>query len=77
MKCQRFFIKVLFLATAGIFLTSAASARPRANVKSTTIREENPKGIKSALVLPYAFSTDSLGFTDEGASAYAMFGQPF
>jgi len=60
---QRFFIKALFLAIACSFLATAAFARPRTSVKNTTVREENPKGSKNALVLPYAFSTDSMGFT--------------
>ena len=63
MKSQHIFLKALFLAIAGIFLATAVLARPRTSVKNITIREENPKGSKSALVLPYAFSTDSMGFT--------------
>jgi len=74
---RRFFINAFFTAVIGILTAASAVADPHNVVKNTTIREENPKGWKSALVLPYAFSTDSLGFTDEGASAYAMFGQPF
>lgn len=63
MRYRRFFLKALFMTIAGVFLATAADARPPTSVKSTTIREENPKGLKSALVLPYAFSTDSMGFT--------------
>jgi len=63
LKSQHIFLKALFLAIAGIFLATAVLARPRTSVKNITIREENPKGSKSALVLPYAFSTDSMGFT--------------
>lgn len=63
MVARRFFIEILLLATAGIFLASGALADPHNVVKNKTIREENPKGWKSALVLPYGFSSDSLGFT--------------
>jgi hypothetical protein len=60
---QRASIKVFFASIAGILLATAAIADPHNIVKNKTIREENPKGWKSALVLPYAFSTDSMGFT--------------
>jgi hypothetical protein len=63
MKPRQFYLKALVLAIAGIFLATTVFARPRTTVKNTTVREENPKGSKNALVLPYAFSTDSMGFT--------------
>ena len=63
MKSRQFYFMALFLTIAGIFLATAVFARPRTSVKNTTIREENPKGSKNALVLPYAFSTESMGFT--------------
>ena len=55
------FLKALLPAIAGVLLATAAFADPRNTVKNTIIREDNPKGLKSALVVPYAFSTDSMG----------------
>ena len=63
MKYRRILLKALLLSLAGIFLATAVHARPRTSVKNTVVREENPRGHKSSLVLPYAFSTDSMGFT--------------
>ena len=57
------FLKALLPAIAGALLATAAFADPHNAVKNTIIREENPKGLKSALVVPYAFSTDSMGLT--------------
>ena len=57
------FLKALLPAIAGDLLATAAFADPHNAVKNTIIREENPKGLKSALVVPYAFSTDSMGLT--------------
>lgn len=63
MKTRRLFLKAFFLVAAVILLATAAYARPRTTVKNIAVREENPKGSKSALVLPYAFSSDSMGVT--------------
>jgi len=41
----------------------ALLAKSKATVKYSITREENPKGSKNALVLPYVFSTESMGFT--------------
>lgn len=46
-----------------VFLAAPLHAKPQATVKLSAIREENPKGSKEALILPYAFATDSLGVT--------------
>ena len=75
MKYRRILPKVLLLSLAGIFLATAVHARPRTSVKNTVVREENPKGYKSALVLPYAFSTDSMGFTGGVGGALKGYGQ--
>jgi len=75
LKSQQIFLKALFLALAGIFLATVVLARPLTSVKNTMIREENPKGSKSILVLPYAFSTDSLGFTLGVGGAFKGYGQ--
>ena len=75
MNYRRILPKVLLLSLAGIFLATAVHARPRASVKNTVVREENPKGHKSALVLPYVFSTDSMGFTGGVGGALKGYGQ--
>ena len=51
------FLLVVMLVPAGL------SARPTASLKYSTLREENPKGAREFLVLPFLFSTDSMGFT--------------
>ena len=48
---------------AGLLLTPSLHAKSNATVKSSVTRAENPKGSKNALVVPYAFSTESMGFT--------------
>lgn len=48
----------------GIFLATAVHAKPNTSVKNSLARAENPKkGTKSELILPYAFSTESMGVT--------------
>ena len=44
-----------------LLLTPVINAKSKATVKYSVTREENPKGSKNALVLPYAFSTESMG----------------
>ena len=52
------------LGLVSLFLVSTLQARPRTSVKSTLTREENLKGgTKNTLVMPYAFSSESMGFT--------------
>jgi len=46
----------------GIFLATTVHARPRTSVKNTLVREEKPGTTKNFLVLPYAFSSESMGF---------------
>ncbi len=49
---------------AGAFVISAAQAKPNTSVKSSLVRAENPKqGKQTSLILPYAFSTESMGAT--------------
>jgi len=58
------FCKASLLALCcSVGLTSVAAAHPMTSVKNTTIREENPKGQQSTLVVPYGFSSDSMGTT--------------
>jgi len=56
LKFAVFLLSVLILA-------AGADARPPASVKYSTTRAENPRGVKNSLVIPYAFSSDSMGFT--------------
>ena len=75
MKSRPIFSKALLLAIAGIILATTVLARPLTTVKNTTTRAENPKGSKSILILPYALSTDSLGFTVGVGGALKGYGQ--
>lgn len=64
MKVQRNAGMLFIFGLIGIFLATAAYARPRTSIKNVLTREENPRqGTKSALVLPYAFSSESMGLT--------------
>ncbi len=54
---------------------STVHALPRTSVKNILVREENPKDTKSHLVLPYAFSTESMGFTLGVGGAVKGYGQ--
>jgi hypothetical protein len=75
MKYRRILPKIFFLSLIGIFLATAVHARPRSSVKNTVVREENPRGYKSTLILPYAFSTDSMGVTVGVGGALKGYGQ--
>ncbi len=44
-------------------LTTNADARPRTSIKNTSTRAENPKQSKSTLIIPYGFSSESMGVT--------------
>ncbi|WP_028585394.1 BamA/TamA family outer membrane protein [Desulfogranum mediterraneum] len=44
-------------------LVCPAQAKPRASVKDSTIRAENPRKQQSRLLLPYGFSSDAMGTT--------------
>lgn len=55
--------KALILVLTGIFLATTVHARPRTSVKNTLVREEKPGTTKNFLVLPYVFSSESMGFT--------------
>jgi len=59
----------------GLLLPLSLHAKSKASVKSSITREENPKGSKNALVLPYAFSTDSMGFTAGVGGGVKGYGQ--
>jgi hypothetical protein len=55
---------VCILGLASLFLAPSLQAKTNTSVKNTLAREENPKGgTKNNLILPYAFSTESMGVT--------------
>lgn len=74
---RRYTLKTITVVLlAGTFLATAVHARPNTSVKSSLTRAENPKqGTKSRLILPYAFSTESMGATfgvGGGAKGYGQ-----
>jgi hypothetical protein len=58
-------IKFFSLITlSSLLMVPSLSARPNTSIKSTVTRVENQEnGTKNKLILPYAFSTESMGFT--------------
>ena len=55
---------VSLLALSSLLLAPMLYARPSTSVKSTLSRAENRDGsTKNKLIMPYAFSTESMGFT--------------
>ena len=55
---------ITVLALSSLLLTPSLQARPNISIKSTLERAENyEKGTKNQLIMPYAFSTESMGFT--------------
>ncbi|MDH3329426.1 MAG: BamA/TamA family outer membrane protein [Desulfobulbaceae bacterium] len=59
-----------------IFLSAADMyAKTEASVKFSISREENPQGAKNTLTLPYAFPSDSLGFSIGVGSGARGYGQ--
>ncbi len=64
MKTSIPFKTFCILGLASLILAPSLQAKSRTSVKSTLTRAENPKGgTKNSLLLPYAFSTESMGFT--------------
>jgi len=51
------------LLLVSVFAPQGVYARPEASTKFSTTREENPNGSKNTLILPYAFPSESLGFS--------------
>ena len=55
---------ICIIGLAGLILAPTLQAKPRASVKSTLTRAEDPRGgTKNSLIIPYAFSSESMGFT--------------
>ena len=64
MNCCTLLKAFCILGLAGLLLTPTLQARPNTSVKNTLTRKENPSGdTKNSLVMPYAFSSESMGFT--------------
>lgn len=56
-------LRLVFLVSMLVLLGSQALARPNASVKFSTIRDENPRQQKETLILPYGFSSETMGIT--------------
>lgn len=56
-------LEAVVLLLAGLVFSANLYAKPTASVKFSNTRAENPKAYKNQLVLPYAFSSDSMGLT--------------
>jgi len=74
LKCKWQTLTVVLLTVA--LPATVAYTRPNTSIKSSLTREENPKkGTKTSLILPYAFSTESMGATfgvGGGAKGYGQ-----
>lgn len=66
---------VFSLLVVSLCWTAAATARPPTAVKFSITWEEHPGKNKETLILPYAFSTESLGFTAGIGAAARGYGQ--
>lgn len=61
---KAYIIAAVLFVSALLLVSALAHARPRATVKQQSIRAENTRaGGQETLVLPYAFSSDSMGMT--------------
>lgn len=56
-------MKRSFLILLCILFSTNVHGRPRSSVKFSTMRAENPRGVQETLILPYAFSSESMGVT--------------
>lgn len=64
------------LALSSLILVPILSARPNTSVKTTLSRAENINiGTKNKLIMPYAFSTESMGFTAGAGAGTKGYGQ--
>ncbi len=74
MKIKLFILAASILSCCFI-INNTAQARSRATVKYSITRQENPKGTKEFLILPFAFSSESMGTTmgiGSGAKGYGQ-----
>ena len=58
----RRFFKLSLAVFLGSCIATTASAKPSAGVKTVIDRAETPGKVSETLILPYAFSTDTMGF---------------
>jgi len=58
-----------------LFTTEPAAALMPTSVKQSTIREGNPKGAKERLIIPYAFSSETMGLTGGIGAMVKGYGQ--
>jgi len=63
MQIKQIILKTICFIFALTTVAVSVHAKPRSSVKLTALRIENPKGARESLILPYAFSADSLGTT--------------
>ncbi len=64
MQSHRTLKSLCLLSLSGLLLATSVQAKPNTSVKSTLLREENlEESTKNSLIMPYAFSTESMGFT--------------
>jgi len=67
---------ICIIGLATLIVAPAIQAKPRTSIKSSLEREENPNGgTKNTLIMPYAFSSESMGFTaglGGGAKGYGQ-----
>ena len=64
MKFSTPFKTVCILTLSGLLLAPTLQARPNTSIKNTLTREENLQGdSKNSLIMPYAFSSESMGVT--------------
>jgi len=76
MKMPTLLETTCILGLAALFLAPTLQAKSRTTVKNTYTRAENPQGgTKNTLILPYAFSTDAMGFTMGVGGAMKGYGQ--
>ncbi|MCK5070587.1 MAG: BamA/TamA family outer membrane protein [Desulfocapsa sp.] len=64
------------IGIASLLLVPTLQARPNTSVKNTLTRAENPKGgSQNSLIMPYAFSSESMGFTMGVGAGIKGYGQ--
>ncbi len=64
------------LTLSALLLAPSLQARPNTSIKNTLTREENPRGgTQNKLIMPYAFSSESMGFTAGVGGGMKGYGQ--
>jgi len=66
---------ISFIFMIVILVAWPAAAQMPTTVKNSTFREENPKGTKEHLILPYAFSSETMGLTGGIGAVVKGYGQ--